>query len=271
MIKVTIAGATGKMGQELIKLIHAHPDTQLHGGITIADDALNGADSSTIHGGAKTGIILTDNALDAIHGADIVIDFTTPVASLAHARIAASDNIAFVCGTTGFSAEQDALFAHCYAHSAILRAANFSLGVNLLLRAAQQIAANLPDDFDIEILEMHHNQKIDAPSGTALALGKACAAGRGVNHDDAKLPPYDGIGSPRPKGKIGYACLRGGTVAGEHQVIFAGQDEKIILEHQANSRIIFAKGALHGALWLYDKKSGLYSMQDVLADKLPNH
>ena len=203
-----------------------------------------------------------------------MIDFTTPVASLEHARIAASDNIAFVCGTTGFSAAQDTLFAHCYAHSAILRAANFSLGVNLLLRAAEQIAANLPDDFDIEILEMHHNQKLMPPLARHWRWARRARQGAVSIMMTQNSPPYDGIGNPRPKGKIGYACLRGGTVAGEHQVIFAGQDEKIILEHQASSRIIFAKGALHGALWLYDKKPGLYSMQDVLGDtaqSLPNH
>ncbi len=265
-MKITIAGAVGRMGQELLKLIHNHPDpnVSLYGATVANDDPHIGLDSSTIHGGKETGILLSNDPIRIIMHSDVVIDFTQPKAALENAQLCASANVAYICGTTGFTAKQDQLLQHCYTHIPVLRAANFSLGINLMLSLARQAAAKLPELYDIEILEMHHNQKVDAPSGTALALGEACANGRGILHDSAKTPPYYGIGTPRETGKIGYATLRGGTIAGEHQVIFAGIDERLILEHRASSRTIFAQGALHGALWLYQKPAGLYSMADLL-------
>ncbi len=263
-MNITIAGVAGRMGQMLAKAVLAHPDANLFGATLCQDDPNCNLDVASLIGGKETGIIMNDNPLKTIPGSDVVIDFTTPDASLDHTRICANSQIAYVCGTTGFSEAQSRELDMCQHHIPFLRSANFSLGVNLLLNLVEKAANALPDDYDIEVLEMHHNQKIDAPSGTALALGKACAKGKGKNHDEIMAPPYFESQQKREAGKIGYAVLRGGTVIGEHQVIFAGTDERIIFDHRAQSKELFAKGAVHGALWLCQQKAGLYSMQDVL-------
>ncbi len=267
-MKITITGASGTMGRMLLKTVIAHPDAILHGATIHPNEPLAGTDAGRLIGADDTGILLTSDPLAAIADADAVIDFTAPDASLEHARICANSDVAYILGTTGFTPEQSQQIDLCQHHIPLLRAANFSLGVNLLLNLAQQMAETLPIDYDIEILEMHHNRKVDAPSGTALALGTACAKGRGAHDLTAQqammLPPHHDTSDKRAAGKIGYATLRGGTVIGDHEVIFAGTDERITIGHQAQSKEIFAKGAVHAALWLKGKPAGNYSMQDVL-------
>jgi 4-hydroxy-tetrahydrodipicolinate reductase len=169
-----------------------------------------------------------------------------------------------VVGTTGLKPEHEAALDEAAAKVAVVQAANMSVGVNLMLGLARQVAAILDDGFDIEIVEMHHRHKVDAPSGTALALGKAAAAGRGVALDDVAVRARDGMIGPRPKGQIGFATLRGGDVVGEHTVVFAGEGERIELTHKASSRAIFARGAVRAALWTQGRPPGRYSMRDVL-------
>ncbi len=268
-MNITITGAGGRMGQMLLHATINNPDVKLFGATLRPNHALIGKDVSAIIGGDKIGVTLSGEPLKIIPDSDVVIDFTLPDAAINHARICANSETAYVCGTTGFSQQQSRELDMCGNYIPVLRAANFSLGVNLLLGLVKQAAQILPDDYDIEITEMHHRQKLDAPSGTALALGEACASGKGAKSpqdiNDMMLPPHDGLSTnERAKGKIGYATLRGGTVVGEHQVIFAGSDERIIFDHRAQSKEIFAKGAVHGALWLGKQQAGLYSMLDVL-------
>ena len=196
--------------------------------------------------------------------ADVVVDFTLPASSVAHAELAGETGTALVIGTTGIDAAQEAAIAAAAAQAPILRAANMSLGVNLLLKLVEQTARALDLAFDIEVVEMHHRHKIDAPSGTALALGQAAAAGRAVNLESVAQRVRDGITGPRESGHIGFATLRGGDVAGEHTVVFAGESERLELTHKASNRVIFARGAVTAALWLSGKPPGLYGMGDVL-------
>jgi 4-hydroxy-tetrahydrodipicolinate reductase len=196
--------------------------------------------------------------------ADVVLDFTSPAATAHHAELAAETGTALVAGTTGLEPDHEATIVEAASKAAIVRAANMSVGINLLLALTRRVAATLSSDFDIEVLEIHHRHKVDAPSGTALALGRAAAAGRGVNHDDVADRGRDGITGERRRGDIGYAVLRGGNVAGEHSVIFAADNERIELAHKATDRAIFARGALTAAIWLEGKPPGLYSMADVL-------
>ena len=196
--------------------------------------------------------------------ADVVIDFTVPAATATHAAMAAQAGTAMVIGTTGLSAEQQAAVDAAAAKVPVVQAGNMSLGVNLLVGLAKQAAAILGPDYDIEVVEMHHKHKIDAPSGTALMLGKAAAEGRGIDHDASAVMSREGHTGPRPDGTIGYATLRGGDVVGDHTVIFAGPAERIELTHRAGGRDIFARGAVRAALWCEGKAPGLYSMRDVL-------
>jgi 4-hydroxy-tetrahydrodipicolinate reductase len=196
-----------------------------------------------------------------------LIEFTIPAATLALAELSASAGIAHVIGTTGHSAEEEAVIAQAARRAPIVKSGNMSLGVNLLAALVKRVAQTLGDDYDVEILEMHHNKKIDAPSGTALMFGRAAAAGRGIDLDAHAMRGRDGMTGTRRKGDIGFAALRGGSVVGDHSVIFAGPAERIELAHRAEDRMIFARGALHAALWARGKKPGLYSMADVLGLK----
>jgi 4-hydroxy-tetrahydrodipicolinate reductase len=197
----------------------------------------------------------------------VVLDFTAPEATAKHVALAAASGTAMVVGTTGTEGETDARVAEAAKRTAIVKAANMSVGVNLLLQLTRQAAASLDPDFDIEIVEMHHRHKVDAPSGTALALGRAAAAGRGVRHDEVAARGRNGITGPRRRGDIGYAVLRGGNVAGEHSVVFAADNERIELTHKAGDRAIFARGGVRAAIWVHGKAPGLYSYFDVLGFK----
>lgn len=252
------------MGRTLIRLIHADPALDLAGGLEAKDSAALGQDLGVLAGGEKLGINASDDALALMAAADGVIDFTTPAASVELAGLAAQARSVHIIGTTGFDAAQEEAIAAAARHARIVKSGNMSLGINVLAGLVKQAAAQLGDDWDIEILDMHHRHKVDAPSGTALLLGAAAADGRGVDLDDRRESGRDGIGEPRATGAIGFAALRGGSVVGDHEVILAGENEQIRLVHRAEDRDIFARGALKAAQWAHDKSEGLYTMQNVL-------
>jgi len=256
-MKIAIAGAAGRMGQILIRQIAATP------GCSLAS-ALEGRGSNALGTDAGGGVKIGCDAPAAIGAAETLIDFTVPAATVAHARIAADKGVAMVIGTTGLDPEQTASVRDCAAKTPILWAANMSMGINILLALVEKTAAMLDPSYDIEVLEMHHRHKIDAPSGTALALGRAAAAGRQVKLESVWRKSRDGHTGARPAGEIGFAALRGGEEVGVHTVMFAAAGERLELSHRAFSRETYASGALRAALWLAGKKPGLYDMKDVL-------
>ena len=263
-MRLIVNGCAGRMGRTLIKLIDEQDGVTLAGGLETADSAALGEDLGVLAGGEKLGLSASDDALTLMSQADGVIDFATPAASVELAALAAQARLVHIIGTTGFDADQEAQIAAAARHARIVKSGNMSLGVNMLAGLVRQAAAQLGDAWDIEIIDMHHRHKVDAPSGTALLLGAAAALGRGVDLDDAKESGRDGIGAPRAAGAIGFAALRGGSVVGDHEVILAGENEQIRLAHRAEDRDIFARGALKAALWAQDQSEGLYSMQQVL-------
>ncbi len=263
-MRVVIAGAGGRMGRTLIAAVAASKDLKLVGAIEAEGAAVIGRDAGELAGLGPNGIKVTTDAARLLQQADGLIEFTIPAATLAFAELTAAAGIVHIIGTTGHSAEEEKVIAKAASRAKIVQAGNFSLGVNLLVALTKRVARTLNDDYDIEIVEMHHNRKIDAPSGTALMLGRAAAAGRGVDLAQHAVRGRDGVTGARNAGNIGFASLRGGTVVGEHSVIFAGPAERVELTHRAEDRMIFARGALHAALWARDQKPGLYSMADVL-------
>lgn len=264
-LKTVVVGAAGRMGQSLLRAVTETEGLTVGGAIERPGSNAIGADSGTLAGLPANGVPVTDDALAAFAKADAVLDFTVPEASVEFADLAAQARIVHVIGTTGCSAEDEERFDAAARHARIVKSGNMSLGVNLLSVLVRQAAKALAAaDFDIEVLEMHHKHKIDAPSGTALLLGEAAAQGRGVDLDDAAVKVRDGITGARSAGTIGFATMRGGSVIGEHSVLFAGEGETIELSHRATDRQLFARGAVRAALWAYDKKPGLYDMLDVL-------
>lgn len=263
-MKIGIVGAAGRMGRMLIAAVLAADGAELAGGTEAASHPDMGRDLGTLVGLASTGVVLTSDPRALFAVADAIIDFTVPTATAAHAVLAGETGTALVVGTTGLSPEQQSAVASASAKAAIVQAANFSLGVNVLLGLVEKAAAILPASYDIDILEMHHHHKVDSPSGTALALGHAAAAGRNQVLDDVACKSRDGIIGPRPQGEIGFATLRGGDVIGDHTVIYAGPGERVEIAHKATSREVFANGAVHAAMWASPQKPGLYSMKDVL-------
>ena len=253
---VTVAGASGRMGQALIGLLSAHPTLRLGA-------CLERPGHPWLSGGGPEGIPVTDDPDQALALAPIAIDFTAPEATLAVARAAAARGAVHVIGTTGFTDAQLAELAQTRG-AITVRAGNMSLGVNLLVQLTRRVAAALGPEFDIEIVEAHHRAKVDAPSGTALMLGEAAARGRGVALADAAQRGRDGLTGPRPEGAIGFAAIRGGDIVGEHDVLFAGPGERIVLRHLATDRTIFARGALKAAEWALGQPPGAYDMVDVL-------
>jgi 4-hydroxy-tetrahydrodipicolinate reductase len=266
-MRLIVAGAGGRMGRALIQAIGASKGGVLAGALEQAGSPLIGRDAGELAGLGPNGIKLTSDAVALAAKADGIIDFTVPKASVDLAAVAAKAGIVHIIGTTGFSAEDEAALKSASAKAIIVKSGNMSLGVNLLAALVKLVAKKLDDEFDIEIVEMHHNKKIDAPSGTALLLGQAAAAGRGVDLGEKKDAARDGHTGARKAGDIGFASLRGGTVVGEHNVIFAGPAERIELGHRAEDRMIFARGAVKAALWAKGQKPGLYSMADVLGLK----
>jgi 4-hydroxy-tetrahydrodipicolinate reductase len=263
-MRLIVAGAGGRMGRTLIKAIADSKGLALVGALEDARSPLIGWDAGTLAGLGENHVKLTGDAEALIKQADGIIDFTIPAATLALAALAAKHNKVHIIGTTGLSAADEAKIKDAAKTATIVKSGNMSLGVNLLAALAKRVAKTLDNSFDIEILEMHHNQKVDAPSGTALLLGRAAAEGRGIDLDKQSVRSRDGHTGARKAGDIGFATLRGGSVVGEHSVIFAGPAERIELVHKAEDRMIFARGALHAAAWARDQKPGLYSMADVL-------
>lgn len=261
---IVVTGASGRMGQMLVTLVAQSERMNLVGAVERAGHAWVGQDIGTAMGGAALGVTVTDQPLDAFATAQAVIDFTTPQATLEFAALAAQARAVHVIGTTGMSDEQIARLEPAARHAVIVRAGNMSLGVNLLVQLTRKVAAALDEDFDIEVIEAHHNQKVDAPSGTALMLGQAAAEGRGVSLPDVMDSGRDGITGARVRGHIGFSAIRGGDIVGEHDVMFAAPGERIILRHLATDRAVFARGALKAALWGQDKPPGQYDMLDVL-------
>jgi 4-hydroxy-tetrahydrodipicolinate reductase len=264
MLKVAVAGAAGRMGRTLARMVQESNAMALAGGLEAPGSAYIGQDMGALSGLGEVGVRITDDPLELLRQVDAVLDFTTPAASVALADVAAQTRIVHVVGTTGLAADDEARIKAAARHARIVKSGNMSLGVNLLAALVRQAAQALGEDFDIEIVEMHHRHKVDAPSGTALLLGEAAAKGRGIEWPSRSIRGRDGQTGPRPSGDIGFAALRGGSVVGEHTVIFAGPDERLELSHSAQSRDIFARGALKAAQWAFDKKPGLYSMADVL-------
>ncbi|TMV94670.1 4-hydroxy-tetrahydrodipicolinate reductase [Thioclava sp. BHET1] len=261
---IVITGASGRMGQMLIRIVHESGKARLVGAVERTGHDWIGRDLGKMMGGAANGVIVTDDPLEAFSGAQAVIDFTAPDATVAFAKLAAQARLTHVIGTTGMTEAHIAQLAPCARHAVIVRAGNMSLGVNLLTQLTKKVAQALDADWDIEVIEAHHNRKVDAPSGTALMLGKAAAEGRGIDLAQNSESGRDGITGARSPGAIGFSAIRGGDIVGEHDVLFAGQGERVILRHVATDRAIFARGALKAALWGQDKAPGEYDMLDVL-------
>ena len=260
---IVVAGAAGRMGRALVRAVADAEGCVLVGAFEARGRDTLGQDAGALAGISPLGVKLTDDPLPLLALADAVIDFTVPAVSVEIAALAAQARIVHVLGTTGLSADDETKIRAAARHAIIVKSGNMSLGVNLLAALVARAAKALPD-FDVEIVEMHHRMKVDAPSGTALMLGRAAADARGVTLEDMKVSARDGYTAARKDGEIGFSSLRGGTVVGEHQVILAGPHERIVLGHVAEDRAIFAQGAVAAAKWGQGKKSGLYGMSDVL-------
>lgn len=262
---LVVVGAAGRMGRTLMRTIHETPGVSLAGAIERAGSPFIGQDAGELAGLGPLGVAIGDDPLPAFARADGVLDFTQPAATVEFSGYAAQARIVHVIGTTGCTEEDEARIAAAARHATIVKSGNMSVGVNLLAALVEQAARALPADaFDIEVLEMHHRHKVDAPSGTALLLGEAAAKGRAVALAETSVRVRDGHTGPREAGTIGFATLRGGSVVGEHSVLFAGPGERIVLSHHAEDRSLFARGAVTAALWAHGRKPGLYSMRDVL-------
>ena len=262
--RIGVIGCAGRVGRMLIADIAATEGCELAGGAAKPGSAAVGQDLGEIAGIGRVGIAVTADARQVLRDSDVAIDFTIPEATAAHATLAAELGRPIVIGTTGLSGEQESAIRRAAERVPVVWAANTSLGINLLLGLVEQVAARLGPEWDIEIVEMHHKAKVDAPSGTALALGRTAAAARGVVFDEVAQRGRDGITGLRKAGAIGFAALRGGDNIGEHHVIFAGLGESLELTHRATNRAIYAKGAVRAACWLVTRPPGLYGMKEVL-------
>lgn len=261
---IVVTGASGRMGRMLIETIAASDQARLVGAVERAGHDWIGQDLGTAMGGAALGLTVTDDPLEAFARAQAVIDFTSPAATVEFAALAAQARAVHVIGTTGLSEDDLAAIKAAARHAVVVRAGNMSLGVNLLVQLTKRVAAALDEDFDIEVIEAHHNRKVDAPSGTALMLGEAAAIGRGVRLEDVRDAAREGITGERTRGHIGFSAIRGGDIVGEHDVMFAAPGERVILRHVATDRAVFARGALKAALWGQGQHPGEYDMVDVL-------
>ena len=262
--RVTVLGASGRMGSQIIRKVTESSTMDLHFVVEHKEHNWIGQDCGEKLLGRENGVLVTDNLKLALEGAKAVIDFSTPDTSLECIKICEQTETAHVIGTTGFDlAQENEIFEHSR-KVVVVKAGNMSLGVNLLRSLVEKVSSSLDIDFDIEILEMHHRNKVDAPSGTALMLGEAAAKGKGKSLPELRIAAREGISVGRQKGSIGFASLRGGGVVGEHEVSFTSDSERISIKHEAFSRDIFVNGAIKAALWSKEKKPGLYDMLDVL-------
>lgn len=262
--RIAVTGAAGRMGRELVRVIASTSGCSLSGGTEPPGSPHIGADLGVLAGLPPLGVVVTSDPLELVVKSDAVIDFTSPAATVEMAGLAANARIVHVIGTTGLSESDEAAIKAAARHATVIKAGNMSLGVNLLTAVTRRIAEALDADFDIEVVEMHHRQKVDAPSGTALMLGAAAAEGRGIDLSSHSVRARDGHTGPRNRGDIGFATLRGGSVIGDHTVIFAGEGERIEVTHRAADRSVFARGAVKAAIWGQGKGPGLFNMIDVL-------
>ena len=263
-LKLAIAGAGGRMGRVLTRIITETKGCEIAGGLEAKDSSLVGTDMGVLCGIGALNVLISDDVEAVLSQVDGIIDFTVPAATLALVARTAAHKKIHVIGTTGIDEAGNALIREASKSTTVMKTGNYSLGVNILENIVKKVAAALGEDFDIEVLEMHHKHKIDAPSGTALLLGQAAADGRKINLKQHSVRSRDGVTGARTEGDIGFAALRGGSVIGDHTVMFAGPAERIELSHKAESRDIFAYGAVKAALWCKDQKPGLYNMNDVL-------
>jgi 4-hydroxy-tetrahydrodipicolinate reductase len=263
-MRLIVAGAGGRMGRTLVHAIAATDGVVLAGAVDAPGSAVIGRDAGELAGLGKNGVVVATDVEPLLAQADGLVDFTIPAATLAFAELTARKGLLHLIGTTGIDGEGEKLIAEGAKRTVVVKSGNFSMGVVLLEALIRRVAKTLPEEFDIEILEMHHNKKIDAPSGTALMFGRAAAAGRGVDLAQRSVRGRDGVTGARRPGDIGFASLRGGSAVGDHSVIFAGPAERVELVHKAEDRMIFARGALRAALWARGRPPGLYSMADVL-------
>lgn len=265
-MKIGVAGAAGRMGRMNLSQIISTDGVQVASALEVKGSEFVGKNAYQLAGYALSAdfVEITDDIDEFISKCDAVIDFTAPSSTLNLAKKIAEKGKIHVVGTTGMSKDDEAILKEYSKNARIVYAPNMSIGVNVLLALVEKAASILDDSYDIEIVEMHHNKKVDAPSGTALGLGKAAAKGREIELDKVWCKSRDGHTGARPKGEIGFATLRGGDVVGDHTVIFATDGERIELTHKASSRAVFAKGAVRACIWAKDKKPGLYNMVDVL-------
>ena len=264
-MKIGILGAAGRMGQMIAReILSGQFDAEIGAAVEHSESRMLGQDIGELAGSETSGIIITSDEESAFKNCDVMIDFTSKESCAGYADLARQYMRPLVVGTTGLGVDEDAALLSASEKTAVLRAANMSIGVNLLLSLVEQAAAKLGSEFDIEIFEAHHHHKLDAPSGTALALGHAAAKGCDVELDDVMIPARSGMTGARVSGSIGMSVLRGGDIVGEHTVTFAGLGERLELAHKATDRAIFARGALKAAIWLKNQPAGLYSMKDVL-------
>ena len=263
-MRLIVAGAGGRMGRALVRVISEAEGAVLAGALEAPGSELLGKDAGVLAGLPANGVKLSADLWSMSANADGILDFTVPAATIANVAIAAERRLVHIIGTTGLSASDDAVIRSVTSRALVVKSGNMSLGINLLAALVKRVAQSLDESFDIEILEMHHRAKVDAPSGTALMLGAAAASGRKIALEAHSVRGRDGETGERQAGDIGFASLRGGSVVGDHSVIFAGAMERIELTHRAEDRTMFAQGAVKAALWARDKKPGLYTMSDVL-------
>jgi 4-hydroxy-tetrahydrodipicolinate reductase len=263
-MRIAVLGCAGRMGRVNVGCILDDAELELVAGVQRPGHEALGRDLASLIGRPAIGVPVTDDVNAALAAADAAIDFTTPEASVAFARAAADAGTALVVGTTGLEAEHEAAIAEAARRVPVVAAPNMSRGVTLLNALVELVAGTLDDSFDVEIVELHHKRKVDAPSGTALGLAAAAAKGRGVRLADAIERARDGLTGARTAGRIGVAALRGGDAVGEHTVYFAGPGERLELVHRASDRSIFGRGAVAAARWTRGRAPGLYSMVDVL-------
>ncbi len=263
-MKIGVPGAAGRMGQALVRQVAAGDGCTLVAATERPDHPSLGRDSGALAGIEPLDVAVSDDAQAMFRAADAVLDFTLPDATAGHAALAAAAGTVLVVGTTGLGQAEQAALKAAAAEAPVVQAPNMSLAVNLLLRLTEQVAGLLDADYDIEIVEMHHRHKIDAPSGTALGLGRAAARGRGVSLDEVAARGRDGVTGARARGEIGFAALRGGDVVGEHSVIFAAEGERLELTCRSANRQTYARGAILAARWALGRQPGLYTMADVL-------
>jgi 4-hydroxy-tetrahydrodipicolinate reductase len=263
-MRLIVAGAGGRMGRALTRVISESKGAVLAGALEAPGSELLGKDAGVLAGLPANGVELSADLWSMSANADGILDFTVPAATIANVAIAAQRGLVHVIGTTGLSASDEAVIKSVTSRAIVVKSGNMSLGVNLLAALVKRVAHSLDTSFDIEIMEMHHRGKIDAPSGTALMLGEAAAAGRGITLEGHSARGRDGHTGARRTGDIGFASLRGGSAAGDHSVFFSGPSERLVLSHHAEDRAIFAHGAVKAALWAHGKKPGFYTMADVL-------